>query len=191
MALNDLTPVTRMESILNGDDIEPVTREEYFVQQAVGSGGGGGDHIPIVVTISTSGMAGKTVTTNSLKPILDAMRADYQAGHTSKEIGSRMLLISELFGVSCGSPYSTESTVQLTPISVVKMAFNGAQTLCRWRRSYTFNLTASAYSLLTTDVEMTNINTQSWDLYPEDSSDITSPTVTPDNVRIIYIPLEV
>lgn len=41
MALTDLTPVTRMESILNGDDIEPVTREEYFVQQAASGGGGG------------------------------------------------------------------------------------------------------------------------------------------------------
>jgi hypothetical protein len=38
MALTDLTPVTRMESILNGDDIEPVTREEYFWKQAASGG---------------------------------------------------------------------------------------------------------------------------------------------------------
>lgn len=42
MTLENLTPVTRMESILNGDNIEPVTREEYFWKQAATSGGGGG-----------------------------------------------------------------------------------------------------------------------------------------------------
>lgn len=39
MALNNLNPVTRMESILNGDNIEPVTREEYFWKQAASGGG--------------------------------------------------------------------------------------------------------------------------------------------------------
>lgn len=34
MALEDLTPVTRMESILDGDDISPVTRMEYFLGKA-------------------------------------------------------------------------------------------------------------------------------------------------------------
>ena len=38
MALENLTPVTRMEAILDGADITPVTREEYFWQQAATSG---------------------------------------------------------------------------------------------------------------------------------------------------------
>ena len=41
MALENLEPVTRMESILNGDEISPVTREEYFWQKAATSGSGG------------------------------------------------------------------------------------------------------------------------------------------------------
>ena len=39
MALENLTPVTRKESILNGEDITPVTREEYFWKQAASGGG--------------------------------------------------------------------------------------------------------------------------------------------------------
>lgn len=34
-SLSDLVPATRMEAILNGGDISPVTREEYFVKKAV------------------------------------------------------------------------------------------------------------------------------------------------------------
>ncbi len=34
MALEDLTPVTRTEAILDGDDISPVTRLEYFLGKA-------------------------------------------------------------------------------------------------------------------------------------------------------------
>ena len=34
MALEDLTPVTRTEAILDGDDISPVTRMEYFLGKA-------------------------------------------------------------------------------------------------------------------------------------------------------------
>lgn len=44
MALENLTPVTRMESILNGDDVAPVTREEYFWKQA--ASGGEGSSLP-------------------------------------------------------------------------------------------------------------------------------------------------
>ena len=40
MALENPTPVTRPESILNGDDITPVTRKEYFLQKAASEGGG-------------------------------------------------------------------------------------------------------------------------------------------------------
>lgn len=34
-SLSDLDPVTRMEAILDGEDISPATREEYFVKKAV------------------------------------------------------------------------------------------------------------------------------------------------------------
>lgn len=42
MALENLTPATRLESILNGDDIAPVTREEYFLRKAASGSGEGG-----------------------------------------------------------------------------------------------------------------------------------------------------
>ena len=46
MALSNLTPVTRPEAILDGEDIAPVTRREYFMQKAAsGGGGGGGDSV--------------------------------------------------------------------------------------------------------------------------------------------------
>lgn len=38
----DITPVTREEAILSGADVEPLSREEYFVQKRLGEGGGGG-----------------------------------------------------------------------------------------------------------------------------------------------------
>lgn len=40
-SLSDLVPATRMEAILNGGEITPVTREEYFVKKAVTSASGG------------------------------------------------------------------------------------------------------------------------------------------------------
>lgn len=41
MALENLSPVVREERLLAGEDLEPVTRLEYFLKQA-GSGGGNG-----------------------------------------------------------------------------------------------------------------------------------------------------
>lgn len=38
MALENLVPVTRREAILSGLPLEPVTREEYFLEEAVGGG---------------------------------------------------------------------------------------------------------------------------------------------------------
>lgn len=35
-------PVNRKEAILAGENVAPVTREEYFVKEAVSNGGGGG-----------------------------------------------------------------------------------------------------------------------------------------------------
>ena len=40
MALENLTPSNRMEAILDGQDIEPSNRKEYFMQKAVSAGGG-------------------------------------------------------------------------------------------------------------------------------------------------------
>lgn len=37
-----MEPITRKERILSGDDIEPITRLEYFLKEAAGGGGGGG-----------------------------------------------------------------------------------------------------------------------------------------------------
>lgn len=37
-----IEPVTRKERILSGEDIEPVTRLEYFLKNSGGGGGGGG-----------------------------------------------------------------------------------------------------------------------------------------------------
>jgi len=62
MALENLEPVTRMESILNGDNIEPVTREEYFWQQAATSGSGG-------LPEYTDADVGKVLTVGEGRPI--------------------------------------------------------------------------------------------------------------------------
>lgn len=42
MALENLEPATRIEAILDGEDIAPATRLEYFLAKAA-EGGGGGD----------------------------------------------------------------------------------------------------------------------------------------------------
>ena len=55
MALEDLTPVTRMESILDGDDISPVTRMEYFLGKAA-------NEVPKPEGVSD---AGKVLTVNA------------------------------------------------------------------------------------------------------------------------------
>ena len=39
---NNLKPLTRKEKILDGQNIKPINRDEYFIQKAVQSGGGGG-----------------------------------------------------------------------------------------------------------------------------------------------------
>lgn len=37
-----MEPITRKEKILAGEDIQPITRLEHFLKEAVGGGGGGG-----------------------------------------------------------------------------------------------------------------------------------------------------
>ena len=55
MALENLTPVTRPESILSGESITPVTRHEYFLQQAA-------NEVPKPSGVSD---AGKVLTVNA------------------------------------------------------------------------------------------------------------------------------
>lgn len=54
MALENLTPVTRKESILNGEDITPVTREEYFWKQAATND----DELPAVTAADNGDVLG-------------------------------------------------------------------------------------------------------------------------------------
>ena len=42
MSLENLEPATRIEAILDGEDIAPATRLEYFLAKAAEGGGGGG-----------------------------------------------------------------------------------------------------------------------------------------------------
>lgn len=50
--MKELTPITRKEKILNGEDLEPITRLEYFLQKAIGEGGSGsgGSSLPPYTT---------------------------------------------------------------------------------------------------------------------------------------------
>lgn len=50
MALSNLTPVTRPEAILDGSEITPVTRREYFLQKAATSGGGGAEVLTVTLS---------------------------------------------------------------------------------------------------------------------------------------------
>lgn len=52
-----MEPITRKEKILAGEDIQPITRLEYFLKECVG-GGGGGSSLPSY----DSGDAGKVLT---------------------------------------------------------------------------------------------------------------------------------
>lgn len=50
MALENLEPATRIEAILDGEEIAPATRLEYFLAKAAEGGGGASDFI-ITVTV--------------------------------------------------------------------------------------------------------------------------------------------
>ena len=65
---DDIEPVTRWEKILAGQDIEPVTRMEYFLAKAA-AGGGGGTPTPAyekTVTVTADDNDAHTVDTFSL-----------------------------------------------------------------------------------------------------------------------------
>lgn len=48
----DLQPITRKEKILDGQDLTPVTRLEYFLKKAATGGGGAGLYIGTPITIA-------------------------------------------------------------------------------------------------------------------------------------------
>lgn len=61
---NDIEPVTRKERILSGQNIEPVTRMEYFLKKAAGSQ-------PVydeVITVSGAGSTTKKIATVTVNP---------------------------------------------------------------------------------------------------------------------------
>ena len=71
---NDLTPVVREESILNGGAITPVTRLEYFLAKAAEGGGGGGGgsvYSPVLAQTTKSVASGGWVSSFSGGPILE------------------------------------------------------------------------------------------------------------------------
>lgn len=100
MALENLEPVTRMESILNGDSIEPVTREEYFWQQAATSGSGG-------LPEYTAADVGKVLTVGGETPIWSpvvkyALVDDEQGGYmlfniSDISLGPQPVVMGELY----------------------------------------------------------------------------------------------
>lgn len=52
---DEMTPITRLEGILAGQDIQPITRLEYFLKQYAGGGGSGGGAGAYVVNTTVSG----------------------------------------------------------------------------------------------------------------------------------------
>lgn len=69
---NDLTPVVREESILNGGEITPVTRLEWFLAKAAeGGGGGGGTVYSQVLAQTTNSVTHNWVSSFSGGPILE------------------------------------------------------------------------------------------------------------------------
>lgn len=70
---NDLTPVVREETILNGGDITPATRLEWFLSKAAegGGGGGGGTVYSPVLAQTTKSVASHWVSSFAGGPILE------------------------------------------------------------------------------------------------------------------------
>ena len=46
--MSDLTPITRKESIIAGENLDPVTREEWFLKHYGGGGGGGSSSVAFI-----------------------------------------------------------------------------------------------------------------------------------------------
>lgn len=60
MSMENLTPITREEKIVSGEDLEPITRMEYFLKKyggGTGGGTGGGSSVLLDTTLTKSGYA--------------------------------------------------------------------------------------------------------------------------------------
>lgn len=59
MSMENLTPITREEKIISGEDLQPITRMEYFLKKYGGGagGGGGGSSVLLDTTLAKSGYA--------------------------------------------------------------------------------------------------------------------------------------
>lgn len=57
--MENLTPITREEKIISGEDLQPITRMEYFLKKYGGGtgGGGGGSSVSLDKTLTKSGYA--------------------------------------------------------------------------------------------------------------------------------------
>lgn len=70
--ISDLTPVTRVERILDGENLTPVNRLEYFLAKAAeGGGGGGGSVYSPVLAQTTKSVSSHWVSSFSGGPILE------------------------------------------------------------------------------------------------------------------------
>lgn len=69
--ISDLTPVNRVESILDGENLTPVNRLEYFLAKAAEGGGGGGSVYSPILAQTTKSVSSHWVSGFSGGPILE------------------------------------------------------------------------------------------------------------------------
>lgn len=83
----DITPVTREEAILSGADVEPLSREEYFVQKRLGEGGGGGGMETATVGFSFASASGiiYAVLNNE---VIEELPPDYPRGYMTTSLNA-------------------------------------------------------------------------------------------------------
>ena len=208
MALENLEPVTRMESILNGDNIEPVTREEYFWQQAATSGSGGlpkytaadvgkvltvgedgetavpvwgGVEIPDLPIVAYQNYALTFKTTaqiGSSTPLMAAIVKDFTNGKPIGDIANRLLASSLLAG-NANYVSGSGHDISISLSTVSPMKVSGTLTPVKVSRAIDLNLqTGIGY------IRQPNFS----DLYGSaiDSSTVDNPS-TSDSIRIQYI----
>ena len=104
MALEDLTPVTRTEAILDGDDISPVTRMEYFLGKAA-------NEVPKPEGVSD---AGKVLTVNAAG---DGFELDTSLPEYTSADNGKVLTLGE---------GSESETVIIVPEQSVTIEYEGA-----------------------------------------------------------------
>lgn len=126
MALENLDPAVRIEEILDGQDIEPATRLEYFLKKASEGGGSGGSEIHIVratgeVNVESDGESNILTMNsdtdedtiydwlNSCEPVFCAAPKVY--------INDEMTWVSEYVEVSMDLVRQIDSIVEMNPNS--------------------------------------------------------------------------